>query len=101
MEPEELAARQTQQMKESLDLTEEQIAKVEVLNLDYAKKMDAKRDEIGEDREAMREAMMAVMKEKDVALKKIFTADQWKTFEAERQKRMQNRRGGGGGRRGI
>ena len=101
MEPEELAERQTNQMKESLKLTDEQLPKVEALNLKYAKKMKAARDEAGEDREAMRNSMMEMVKEKDVELKKILTDDQWTTFEEDRKKRMEQRRGRGGGRRGI
>jgi len=101
MDPEELAERQTTQMKESLELTAEQLPNVEKLNLEYAGKMKEARDQAGDDREAMRSTMTEMMKEKDVKMKKILTADQWTKFEADRKERIQNRRGGGGGRRGI
>lgn len=98
MEPKELAERQTNQMKESLDLTVEQLPKIEALNLQYAEKIGEARDAAGDDRESMRNAARELMKKKDVELKKILTAEQWTKFEAERKERMQNR---GGGRRGI
>ena len=98
MEPKEMAERQTNQMKESLELTAEQLPKVEVLNLKYAEKFGKARDQANGDRESMRSTMMEMMKEKDVELKKILTADQWTKFEADRKERMQNR---SGGRRGI
>lgn len=101
MDPKEMAERQTNQMKESLELTDKQLPKVEALNLKYAEKMGEARDEVGEDREAMRSAMTEIIKEKDVELKKILTEEQWTKFEKERKERMQNRRGGGVGRRGI
>ena len=100
MDPKEMAERQTNQMKESLELTAEQLPKVEVLNLKYAEKFKAAREEAGDDRESMRSTMMGMMKEKDVEMKKILTADQWTKFDRERKERMQNR-GSGGGRRGI
>ena len=98
MDPKEMAKRQTDQMKESLELTAEQLPKVEALNLKYAEKFKVVRDEAGDDRESMRSAIREMMKEKDVEIKKILTADQWTKFEADRKERMQNR---GGGRRGI
>jgi len=44
---------------------------------------------------------MEMVKAKDAKMKKILTTEQWTKFEAERKERIQNRRGGGGGRRGI
>lgn len=101
MDPKEMAQRQTSQMKESLKLTDEQVPRLEALNLLYAEKVKVARDEAGDDRESMRSTMMEMMKVKDVEMKKILTAEQWTKFEADRKERMQNRGGGGGGRRGI
>lgn len=99
MDPKEFAQRQTTQMKQSLALTEEQLPKIEKLNLEYAEKMKVVRDQAGDDREAMRSKVMAMMKEKDAELKKVLTSEQWTKFEADRKERMQNR--SGGRRRGI
>lgn len=100
MDPKDFAERQTTQIKESLNLTAEQLPKVEALNLKYAEKMSEARTQTEGDREAMRGKMREMMTEKDTELKEILTADQWTKFEADRKERMQNR-GGGGGRRGI
>ena len=97
-DPKEMAERQTSQMKESLKLTEDQLPKVEALNLEYAQKLKVARDEAGDDRESMRTTMREMMQEKDVELKKILTAEQWTKLETQRKERMENRRGG---RRGI
>jgi len=99
MEPKEMAERQTTEMKESLELTADQLPKVEALNLKYAEKLGEARDASDGDRESMRSTMMEMMKEKDVEMKKILTAEQWTKFEADRKERMQNR--GDGRRRGI
>ena len=101
MDPKEFADRQTSRMHELLELTAAQLPKVEKLNLEYAEKMKEVRDQAGEDREAMRSKMMEMIKEKDAKLKAILSEEQWTKFEADRKERMQNRRGGGGGRRGI
>ncbi|MCG8306840.1 MAG: DUF4890 domain-containing protein [Cytophagales bacterium] len=99
MDPKEFAERQTNHMKESLELTDDQLPKVEALNLKYAEKMNEARVEADGDRKAMRDSMRAMISEKDEELKKILTADQWIKFEEIRKERMQNR--GSGRRRGI
>ena len=99
MEPEEFAKTQTARMNESLTLTEEQLPKVEALNLVYAKKMKEVLDEMGDNREGMREKLRPMMKEKDTELKAILTDKQWATFLEIRQEQMQRR--GGGRKRGI
>lgn len=97
MDPKEMAERQTNQMKETLVLTADQLPKVEALTLKYAEKMKVARDEADGDRESMRSTMMALMKEKDVTLKEILTADQWTKLEAWRKEAREN----GRRRRGI
>ena len=97
MDPKEMAERQTTMMKDSLGLTDKQLPKVEALNLEYADKFVAARNEADGDRDAMRSTMMAINKEKDVELKKILTADQWTKLEALRKEARAN----GQRRRGI
>lgn len=97
MEPKEMAARQTEQMKKELNLTDEQLPKVEELNLKYAEKMKEARDQANGDRDAMRSTMRSMMAEKDKELKNILTEDQWTAFLKMREERMQN----GRGRRGL
>lgn len=97
MNPKEMAKRQTDQINENLDLTADQLPKVEALNLKYADKFMTARNESAGDRDAMRSTMMAINKEKDVELKKILTADQWTKWEAWRKEAREN----GRRRRGI
>jgi len=97
MDPKEMAERQTNQMNESLSLTADQLPKIEVLNLKYAEKMKVIRDDADGDRESMRSVMMPLMKEKDVKLKEILTADQWTKLEEFRKEAREN----GRRRRGI
>lgn len=97
MEPKEMAAQQTEQMKKQLNLTDEQLPKIEALNLKYAEKMKAARDEAAGDRDAMRNTMRSMFNEKDTELQKILTEDQWATLQKVRQERRQN----GRGRRGL
>ncbi len=97
LEPEEMAKRQTTQMKESLDLTEEQLTKVEALNLKYAEKMETLRDEAKADREATRNAMKPIREEKDAELKALLTTEQYEKLVTLR-KDSQPKRGKGRGR---
>lgn len=97
MDPKEMAERQTNQMKETLVLTADQLPKVEALNRKYAEKMKAARNEADGDRESMRSTMMAMGKEKDVELKNILTAEQYTKWEEWRREAREN----GRQRRGI
>ncbi len=98
MEPKEMAQWQTDRMKASLDLTDEQLVKVEALNLKYAKKMGAVRNEANGDRNAMRSAMMPLRTEKEKELKEILTSEQWDKFLVLRKDAQAKK---GGKRRGI
>ncbi|MCK5209439.1 MAG: hypothetical protein KAI29_19210 [Cyclobacteriaceae bacterium] len=96
MDPKEMAERQTNQMKETLSLTADQLPKVEALNLKYAEKMKVARDETDGDRESMRSTMMAMGKEKDIELKNILTAEQhtkWQEWRKEAREKGRQRRG--------
>lgn len=97
MDPEEMAEKQTRQMKETLNLTDEQLPKVEALNLKYAKKAIAEREGANGNRESMRSAMKKMMKEKDLELKDIVSAEQWVKWEKWRKEAIEN----GRRRRGI
>ena len=96
MDPNEMAERQTNQMKETLNLIDGQLPKVEALNLKYAKKAIAERDGANGDRESMRSAMMKMMKEKDVELKTLLTTEQytkWEEWRKEAREKGRQRRG--------
>lgn len=101
LDPEEMAARQTEKMTVDLDLTEAQQADVEAINLEYAGLMKAAIAENQGDRMAMRDVMMDLRAKRIKAMKRVLEKDQYKAFrkaEMERQEAMQNRgpRGEGG-----
>ena len=96
MNPEEMAERQTKQMKETLNLTDEQLPKVEALNLKYAKKAVVEREGANGNRETMRSSMLKLMKEKDPELKAILSAEQWIKWEKWRKEARENGRRGRG-----
>lgn len=95
--PEEMAKRQTEQIKEAVGLDAKQEKQVYELNLESGKKMRTMRDEMqGGGFEGMREKMTEIRTEQDKKMKAILTADQWKKYEKyqeERRARFNNRRG--------
>lgn len=97
-DPEQIARRQTDQLKDTLALNEEQEQKVYELNLETGQKMRALRDEIqGSDVGSIREKMGEIREEQNEKMKEILTEEQWKKYEKyleARQARWQQRRGG-------
>lgn len=97
-DPEQIARRQTDQLKDTLSLNEEQEQKVYELNLETGQKMRALRDEIqGSDVGSIREKMGEIREEQNEKMKEILTEEQWKKYEKyleARQARWQQRRGG-------
>lgn len=99
-DPAERAERQTLLMQEKLSLSGKQLEKVRDINDRYAvKQADAWKLAAG-DREAVREAMVALREEKNGELKKVLTTEQFQQYEAleqeMRNQRGQGRRPGGG-----
>lgn len=96
-DPEDLAKRQTAQLKEELDLNEDQEKKVYDLNLESTKKMSKLREEMqsGGGFEGMREKMTEIREEQNKKMKEILTEKQWTKYEKyqeERRSRMRDRR---------
>ncbi|HDR52878.1 MAG TPA: hypothetical protein ENN90_14870 [Mariniphaga anaerophila] len=100
MDPEEMAKRQTEQLKEAVGLDNEQEKKAHEIYLETGKKMSAMREEMqGGGFEGMREKMQEMRAEQDKELKKVLTEAQWKKYEKfqeERRSRMGQGRPGGG-----
>ncbi len=105
MDPEKMASRTTERMKERLKLNENQEASVQALNLErflsmkdtYKKAMDAG------DMSLMREEAMKSEAKFEEGLKVVLNATQFKDYTAwkeeqmkQRQERMQQRQMGGG-----
>ncbi|MGE4586854.1 MAG: Spy/CpxP family protein refolding chaperone [Mangrovibacterium sp.] len=104
MDPAERVERQTQRLKESLNLTDEQTVKVREI---YTGNEEKRRMEFekarasGEqpDREKMHEQMMASMAAQDKEIMALLTPEQKARYEqliSEREERMRNRSGGPG-----
>ncbi|QGY44628.1 hypothetical protein GM418_13430 [Maribellus comscasis] len=77
--PEERASFQTEWMTENLTLFEEQVPKIDSLNLVYAKKMEALKEIQGRFNQ-LREAKK-IAGEKEDELKQILTKDQFKIYQ--------------------
>lgn len=97
-DPEQFAKRQTDQLKEELDLNADQEKKVYEVNLESLKKMSELREKMrGGARgvEGMRDKMMEIREEQNNKMKEILTDEQWTKYEKyleERRSRMRDRR---------
>ena len=80
MPPEDRAKRQTEMMKEALNLTAAQEPKISALNLKYAKKMEEVKT-ASKDTAVIRKNAAALNTQKNVELKKILTPDQFTQYE--------------------
>jgi hypothetical protein len=96
--PEDLAKRQTEQIKEAVNLDENQEKKVYEINLETNKKMRSMREQMqGGGFDGMRDKMTELRSEQNKKMKAILTDAQWEKYEKymeERRERMNNRSGG-------
>ncbi|MBC8153861.1 MAG: hypothetical protein H7Z72_13210 [Bacteroidetes bacterium] len=93
--PEQRAERQTAQMKKQLSLTTEQEPTVAAINLKYAQQMQSVL-ETGERNRTTMKQVRDMTASKDAELKTVFTADQYKQYDAfkdEQKDRMKQNRG--------
>lgn len=97
--PEEMAKRQTDQIKEKCGLDKAQEKKVYDLNLEASKKMAKMREQMqGGDRDSMRDKMTKMRDEQNKEMKKILTAEQYVKYEKYLEERRAARPQGGGNR---
>ncbi len=97
LDPEEMAKRQTAQLKEALDLNQDQEKKVYDLNLETSKEMRALREKNqGAGWESMRDDMTKIREGQNKKMKAILTEDQWGKYEKYLEERRERRRQGGG-----
>jgi len=80
--PEERAEIINDWMKETLQATDEQMPKLEALNLEYAKKMEGVRQIDGKINQL--KAAKNISDEKDQKLKTILTGDQFSTYQKKK-----------------
>ncbi|MDR1719051.1 MAG: DUF4890 domain-containing protein [Dysgonamonadaceae bacterium] len=101
MTVEERAKQQTTWMKEELKLKDNQVAKVDSINLVFTKTQQVLFQSSEGDREKIRESMAGLEKEKEAALGKVLTSEQLATYKTKVKEMatQRNNRGGGDGER--
>lgn len=97
MDPEERAKKSTKELKEALDLKEDQEKKVYELNLKAGKEMSEAWEEADGDRDVMRKKMGKVRDNTNNEMKKILSDDQYEKYEKYLEEKRKQRQGGGGG----
>lgn len=84
-------------LQTQLKLTDDQTTKVTAIYKVQATKMDSVRTAANGDRQAMRSAMMPLMKDSNDKIKAILTPEQATAYDKIMQDRMDRMRNGGGG----
>ncbi|MBC3788863.1 hypothetical protein [Spirosoma utsteinense] len=79
--PEQRAQRQTEQMKKQLDLSAQQETAVASINLKYAQQAQTLMDAAERSRESIKQ-VRTMMTSKDEELKKVFSEEQYKQYDA-------------------
>jgi hypothetical protein len=82
--PAERAKKQTEWMRTHLNLTDAQAAQAESINLNYANKTEQLRINAQDKRQKLK-TLKSYAKAKDDELKKVFTAEQYKTYQAKKE----------------
>lgn len=98
--PEEMAKRQTDQIKEKCGINSDQEKKVYDLNLKSSKEMAKLREGMqggGGPSDELRAKMTKIRDEQNKEMKKILTADQYVKYEKYLEERRAARQQGGGG----
>ena len=81
MSAEDRAKSETAWMKTDLSLTDQQVVKVDTINLKYAKMREGMRGQFQQgDRDAMRAKMLEMQNQKNAELKTVLTEDQMKKY---------------------
>ena len=96
MTPEDRAAKQTEMMNKQLDLTADQQAKIQAINLKYSQQMAAQRSQATEDRQQNMENMKTQMEARNAEIKQVLTPEQFEKWQTIRNEMRQNRGQGTG-----
>ena len=88
---------QAKNLQTQLKLTDDQTTKITAIYKDQATKRDSIRTAANGDRDAMRSAMMPLMKSTSDKVKAILTPEQATAYDKMMQDRMDRIRNGGGG----
>ncbi|MBX2972658.1 MAG: hypothetical protein KF797_06115 [Flavobacteriales bacterium] len=101
--PEERAKMRTERLTKELELTPEQAAKVEAINMKYAGKVDEVRKEREAERAEVRKEAKTMHDAHDAEMKAVLTADQyakWTARKEEMRNKQHERRKGMHGKKG-
>lgn len=92
MNPEEIAKRQTDRLKEVLDMNDNQMKQVYEVNLESNKKMRELRGQRqgGGNPEGMREKFRQIREEQDEKMKEILTDEQWNKYQKYLEERREH-----------
>jgi Spy/CpxP family protein refolding chaperone len=88
---------QAKNLQTQLKLTDDQTTKITAIYKDQATKRDSIRTAANGDRDAMRSAMMPLMKSTNDKIKAILTPEQATAYDKMMQERMDRMRNGGSG----
>jgi dipeptidase len=91
--PEERAKQETEWMKKELNLTDAQAARVDSLNLKYAKELQQVREKDFTDRQERFEAMKTVRDKKTEELKRVLDEKQFSLYQEKIKDFFQGRQG--------
>ena len=97
MTVEERAKAITDRLGTVVTLTAEQRTAISAIELDLAKQLEARRSNLQDNREAMREAMLEIERVREEKYKPVLSAEQMRRYIENRDQRQRERGGGGGG----
>lgn len=83
---------QANRLKESLELNDDQVAKIKTIYEGQSKRIDSLRTALDGDRSGMREKIMPIMTATNDEIKAILTPDQASTFQKQLDERMSRMR---------
>lgn len=95
MNPEQMSAKYVEKLNQDLKLTDKQQADLKTFFSAAFKKRNENFEKNKDNREAMKETMKKDREATDVEMKKVLTAEQYKTYKANEEKRMQERKAKG------
>jgi hypothetical protein len=82
---ESMAEKRTELMKVSLSLNNEQVTRIEKINLDAAQRIQELKDKNSRYKRIIFRKIQQVKKERDIELKKVLTNEQWQTYQAKKE----------------
>ena len=92
MTAEEQANKMTDWMKTNLKLTDDQVAKVQAINLKYANKMHEAKNST-QSKEDKKSSIKADAAAKDAEMKGVLTADQYKGYQTKKEEMKKEMKG--------